>query len=284
MFSHKKAQKAQTRVNVFPGPRSASHWTSAKKMRRFPLSLLIAVLITAQLSCRRAPSTEPGPAAAATPSEQAAIDQILQRYEQALGGKEAIEGITSERMKGTFQIGGMAGKIEGWTKDPNKTLVVIDFPRLGILKKGFDGEARWVQTPAGTFENSNPQEIAELERDAEVYSPGKIKGLFGSMKLDNKARLNGREMYVIEGKPSRGPAEKLFFDVENGLLVRWDMARRQEGRGTVFVKVHLEDYKEVGKLKAPFKIRFAFESFTFLVQVDELEYNIPIDDAMFRKP
>lgn len=89
---------------------------------------------------------------------------------------------------------------------------------------------------------------------------------------------------MIEGKPARGPAEKLFFDVENGLLVRWDMARRQEGRGTVFVKVHLDDYKEVNGVKVPFKVRFGFESFNFTVQVDQLEYNIPIDDAMFRKP
>jgi hypothetical protein len=89
---------------------------------------------------------------------------------------------------------------------------------------------------------------------------------------------------MIEGKPPKGPAEKLFFDVENGLLVRWDMARRKEGRGTVFVKVHLEDYKDVGKLKVAHKVRFAFESFTFTVQVNELEMNIPMDDAVFRKP
>ena len=62
------------------------------------------------------------------------------------------------------------------------------------------------------------------------------------------------------------------------------MARRKEGRGTVFVKVHLEDYKEVSGVKVPFKVRFAFESFTFTVQLDELEHNVPIDDAIFRKP
>jgi len=253
-------------------------------MRRLSTSLLIAVVITAQLSCTRGPSTQPRPTASPTPTEQALVDQILQRYEQALGGREAIAAVTSQRMKGTFQLRNIAGNIEGWSKDPNKTLVVIEFPRIGTLKKGFDGETRWVQTPAGTFSDSSSQEIAELDRDAEVYSVGKIKSLFESMKLDNKAKLNGRDMNVIEGKPAKGPAEKLFFDVENGLLVRWDMARRQEGRGTVFVKVHLDDYKEVGGLKVPFKVRFNFESFTLLVQVNELEYNVPIDDALFRKP
>lgn len=252
-------------------------------MKRFrPLVLLPALVITIQLSCGRGPATE-SPAASPSPTEQAVVDQILQRYEQALGGKEVIDAVTSMRMKGRFQLAGMVGNFEGWRKEPQKTLTVVDFPRVGTLKKGFDGETRWVQTPAGTFTDSGPQEIAELERDAEVYSAGRIKRLFESMKLENKARLNSRDVYMIEGKPARGPAEKLFFDVENGLLVRWDMARRQEGRGTVFVKVHLDDYKDVGGVKVPFKVRFGFESFNFTVQLDEVEHNVPIDDAVFRK-
>jgi hypothetical protein len=104
------------------------------------------------------------------------------------------------------------------------------------------------------------------------------------MKLENKARLSGRDVYVIEGKPAKGPAEKLFFDVENGLLVRWDMARQQPKRGTVFVKVHLDNYKDVAGVKVPFDVRFAFESFNFIVKLQEMEYNVPIDDAIFRKP
>ena len=64
----------------------------------------------------------------------------------------------------------MRGRIEGWQKEPKKRLSVIEFPRIGTLKRGSDGETYWVQTPAGTFTDENPQEIAEMERDAEVYS------------------------------------------------------------------------------------------------------------------
>src|SRR4029079_11534016 len=121
---------------------------------------------------------------------QAVIDQVLQRYEAALGGEEALSHVTSYKLKGTWELAGMTGTIESWRKEPHKTLMVIEFPRIGTLKKGFDGETRWVQTPAGTFTDSNPQEIAELERDAEVYNVGKIKSLFESMKLERKARLS----------------------------------------------------------------------------------------------
>ena len=235
---------------------------------------------------RTSPATAARPIASPSPTEQTVIDQILQRYEQVLGGKDAIAAITSQKLKGTFNLSGMTGTMEVWRKEPDKTLTIIEFPRIGTLKKGFDGQTRWVQTPIGTFSDSSPQqqEIADMERDAEAYSAARIRNLFDSMKLENKARLSGRDVYVIEGKPAKGPPEKLFFDVDSGLLLRWDMARRQPNRGTVFVKVHLDDYKDVSGVKVPFTVRFAFESFNFTVKVDELEHNVPIDDAVFKRP
>ena len=248
--------------------------------------LLLTVLLTAQLSCaRRTTTTQAEPTPSPSPTEQAQIEQILQRYEQAVGGKEAVDALTSYRLKASFTFPGMAGTIEAWRKEPLKTLSVTTFPRIGVLKKGFDGETRWVQTPAGTFSSeSGPQEIADLEREADAYSAGKIRAFFDTLKLQPKAWLSGRDVYVIEGKPDKGPAEKLFFDVESGLLLRWDMARRRQDRGTLFVKIHFDDYREVSGVKLPFKMRFAFEHFNFNVQVNEVEHNIPIDDAIFRKP
>ena len=253
---------------------------------RKPYALTLCILLMTQFSCSRVTTTGTSdPTASASPA-QSVVDQILENYEKAVGGKEAIQRLTSYRMKGTFELSVLRepGKLEVWGKDPDKTLAVIEFPHLGTLKKGFDGETRWVQTPAGTFTDSGPQEIAEMERDSEIYSAARIRSFFESMKLDSRARLSGRDMYVIEGKPPKGPAEKLFFDVENGLLVRWDMARRQPQRGTVFVKVHLEDYREVDGVKVPFNVRFSFESFSFTVKVDELQHNVPIDDSFFKKP
>lgn len=251
-----------------------------------PLGLLLPlILLTTHISCTRSglPSVPP-PAASPPPTQEQIVDKILDHYQEAIGGKAAIDAITSTRLKGTFEVGGMTGTIEGWRKEPRRTLSVMQFPRVGTLKKGFDGESLWVQTPGGTVSDSSPQQIAELERDSEVYSAGRIRSLFVSMRLESRARLNSRDMYVVEGKPDKGPAEKLFFDVENGLLVRWDMARRQPKRGTVFVKVHLEDYRDVAGVKAPFLVRFSFESFTFTVKLDELEHNIPVEDAIFQKP
>jgi hypothetical protein len=62
------------------------------------------------------------------------------------------------------------------------------------------------------------------------------------------------------------------------------MARRNPNRGTVFVKVSLDDYREVDGVKVPFRVRFAFESFDFTIKINELQHNVSIDDAIFKKP
>jgi hypothetical protein len=249
------------------------------------LCVFLGILLTWQVACSR-PSPSNGIPPTPSPDQTAIVDQILARYIEAVGGQAAIEQVKSYQAKGTFvtSISPAQGAFETWGKEPNKTLSVIEFPRLGTLKKGFDGETRWVQTPAGTFSDQSPKEMAEVERDADVYRAGKIKGLYHSMKLDSKARLSGRNVYVVEGTPVKGPAEKLFFDTDSGLLVRWDMARRDPRRGNVFVKVHLDDYREVDGVKVPCSVRFAFESLDFTIKINEVKHNVSIDDAVFKKP
>lgn len=254
------------------------------QIKRFEFSILLCLVIVVQIACLRfsrkeAPSNPPP-----STEEVALVEQIFTRYTEAVGGQEAIDRVTSYKTKGTFELAGRRGSIEIWGKDPNKNLTVLEFPVIGTVKKGFDGETQWVQTPAGTVTDSSEQEIAEVERDAEIYRAGKIKNLYEKVRLERKAWLSGRDVYMIEGIPAKGPSEKLFFDIENGLLVRWDMARKHPKRGTVFVKVHLDDYKDVDGVKVPHKVRFAFESFSFTITVDELQHNVAINDAVFKKP
>lgn len=245
----------------------------------------VGALASAQSACNRAPLPSE-PTTSTIPDPQRAVDEILERYTTAVGGQAAIDRVTSYKAKGRFtsSILKETGTYEVWGKYPDKTLSVIQFPRVGTIKKGFDGETRWVQTPAATVNDEGSSGIAEVEKDADIYNSGKIKSLYESMRLEGNAQLNGRNVYLVEGKPAKGPAEKLLFDAQTGLLLRWDMVRRDPKRGNVFVKVSLDDYREVDGVKVPFNLRFAFESSELRMTVDELQHNVPLEDAMFKKP
>lgn len=248
------------------------------------LCLSAALALAVGPACVKKPNPESN-AAAVSADSTAKIDEILQRYELAVGGREAIDRIVSYHGKGSFSTSAspLTGTYEVWGKDPDKTLATITLASV-VIKKGFDGTTRWVQTPVGTFVDESSSGMAEVERDADIYRAGKIKSLYDKMLMQPKARLHGRDVYVIEGQPVRGPSEKLFFDVNEGLLLRWDMVRKNPKRGNIFVKVHLEDYREVDGVRVPFKVRFAFESFDVTLTMDELKHNVDIADKFFKKP
>ena len=110
-------------------------------MRNRLLYIILGTFFVAQLACaRRTP-----PAANSTPNaanEQAQlVDQILDRYREAIGGQAAIDRVTSYKAEGTFESSVLReqGKFSSWGKEPHKTLSVIEFPRIGTLRKGFDG-------------------------------------------------------------------------------------------------------------------------------------------------
>ena len=255
--------------------------------RNVLLPFLLCISIVAQVGCNQFRRTGSAPSGSPSPSQQEVVDQIFARYMEVVGGQEAIDAVISYRAKGTFETSAarLQGTFASWGKNPNKNLTVITFPGIVEVRKGFDGESQWVQTPFGTFATTEgATEMSQIERDAEIYRAGKIKDLYYALKLENKVRLSGRDVYMIEGQPQKGPAEKLFFDAETGLLVRWDMVRKVPNRGHVFVKVHLDDYREVDKLQVPFKVRFAFESFDFTLKLDEWQHNVAVDDALFRRP
>jgi len=248
--------------------------------------VVLVICLGTQLGCGRSPSSSGEPKSTSTPDQTAIVDQILTRHQEALGGQDAIERVQSYKAEGTFESSLLPQRFafSSWGKEPHKTLTVIQFPQIGALKKGFDGQNSWVQTPSGTFSDESPKEMADVERDAEVYRAGRIKSLYYKMALEGNARLHGRDVYVVEGEPKKGPKEKLFFDKENGLLLRWDMVRRNPKRGNVFVKVHLDDYRDVDGLKVPFNVRLAFESFSVTLRLETLKHNVPIDDSVFEKP
>jgi hypothetical protein len=94
------------------------------------------------------------PVAAAKPVLPA-VDQILTKYVQALGGEQAIRKVTSRTITGTQYIptgpGGttpMPAVVERYQKAPNVIVTTYRTPTYAI-SQGFDGTTAWSQDQAG---------------------------------------------------------------------------------------------------------------------------------------
>jgi hypothetical protein len=110
-----------------------------------------------------------------------------------------------------------------------------------------------------------------------------LKEQFKTTTVTGRERLDGRDLYVVEGTRPNGQVEQLFFEVQSGLLIR-----RQWQTPTYFGGLpqanDFDDYRKVGNVRLPFLIRKARAGSTFLQTVSEYKLNVKIDDSKFKKP
>ena len=71
-----------------------------------------------------------------------ALDRIMEKHAQALGGMERLKSVKSFKVRGIVKLGGLEGTITEWGKSPDKYREEVD---LQILKqeRGTDGHRFW---------------------------------------------------------------------------------------------------------------------------------------------
>ena len=232
--------------------------------------------------------TTPGPAAPSkivTDASLPSLETVLQKYADAIGGKDALAKLTTRVIKGKVDLAGVSrgGKMESFMKAPNRSLTILELGPLGITKQGFDGRTGWYSSKTGGVRNLTGPELAAVTADADFYRDLRIKELYATTKLVGKTKSGFRELYVVEAVPRGGSAEYFYFDVESGLLFRRDTTR-QTSTGMVRAEIHYGDWREVDGIRLPFNITQSMPKMNLEFTVEEVKHNVPVEEAVFRRP
>lgn len=214
---------------------------------------------------------------------QPSVDEILDRYAQALGGKAAVEKVTSRVMKGTVDNPdeGTSDPFEIYSKAPDRYVMISD---SGNSQEAVDGETGWVKSSDSGMHSMSRSDLAVAKREYGFYRETRLKDLYPKMTVSGEAKVGNRDAYVIEATPSAGPAEKLYFDKQTGLLLKRDFERVSFDEGITAFEVFYEDYRDADGVKIPFLVRRTTPDYTLIYKISDVKSNVPIDDAKFRKP
>ena len=238
----------------------------------------------------RGTKSELAPGRAATPgvvtdAKLPSLDTVLQKYVDAIGGKDAQLKLTSRVIKGKVDLAGVSrgGKIEIFTKAPNKSLTVMDVAPLGVIRQGFDGRSGWYTSKTTGMRTMTGAELAALAADADFYRDLKLKEMYATIKLLGKTKSGFRELYLVQAVPRGGNADHFYFDVESGLLFRRDTTR-QTSAGMVRAEIYYGDWREVDGIRLPFNITQSMGKVSFDFTIEEVKHNVPLEEAVFRRP
>ena len=221
---------------------------------------------------------QPGEAKPALP----VAEQLLDKYLAALGGGDALQKISTRVQKGTVTaFGGERFPVEVYSKGPDKRLSIMHL-KGGDSITAFDGNRGWLGVPGRTHLMS-AEESAAAHMDADLYFAGHLKTMFAKFRVDAGEKINDRETFLVVGRNEGQPPLQLYFDRQSGLLLR--LVRYAEtplGRNPT--QIDYADYRDAGGVKLPFRWTLARPGNRFTIQIDQIEQNIPVDDAKFVAP
>src|SRR5262245_2965752 len=258
-------------------------------MKRIPLIIFLSLVVTIT-SMAQGARLRPGHGQQDKnpPRETPTVDQILDKYTQALGGAANFRKLTSRVSRGTLEVQTaektFTGNSEIYATDPNKRveinrLILNPCTEVDLFLEGFNGTDGWSHWDQ--FRKPEGAELAAIKLEAEFYREIKLKALYPKMTVNGTVKIGDRWTYVLDAAPVEGSPEKMYFDMETGLLVRRDAPKYIKGARVDFVII-IEDYKEIDGIKLPFTLRFLSPPIKFIYTFNEVKHNALIEGAKFR--
>jgi photosynthetic reaction center cytochrome c subunit len=213
------------------------------------------------------------------------VDQVFEKYLQAVGGRQRLANLTSFTAKGTF-IGFETEQtkvgVDIFTKAPGQRTTIVH-TNIGDSVRVFDGRAAWIAAPDKplplmTLTGGN---LDGAKIDAIVAFPAQIKEAFSQWRV-GATGIDDKEVRVVQGTNPRQPPVNFYFD-ESGLLVR--VVRFVDTAvGRVPTQTDYSDYREVAGVKMPFKWIATWTDGQATTELSEVQPNTAIDASRFARP
>jgi len=221
----------------------------------------------------------------------ASVDQVLDKYLQAIGGAQNVARMTSFVATGKsvgYRGFGGGGVVEVAAQAPDRRATHISFPEYpdrGVSVRTYNGQTGWIATPLAVVPK---YELGGSERDgarldAMLSFPSQIKQTLTDLRVGLPTTIDDKDVTVLQGNGPNGTLATLYFDDQSGLMVRL-VRHGRSPIGRVPTQVDYSDYRDVAGIKFPFRWTFAWLDGRDQFEFGDVKVNVQIPAATFGEP
>ena len=246
---------------------------------RMPASTLLSGAVVMLWLCLASGT----PLWAQAPGKLPSVTEVLQRYVNATGGKDALLRHKSMTVHGRYQVPAAKLDLETvmYTKD-GKLLWTAILPGGKTASSGYDGHTAWDLDGNGTATIHQGDEVLSVARDADMYYHLHVMNYFKSMEVVDIKDFNGRPCYHLKGVNNWGRVNEHFYDTQSGLLAGYAFNTAWRG-GKGDATETFEDYKDFGGVRMPTKTTSREGDQMAITLVTSVSYD-DVDDSVFTLP
>ena len=210
------------------------------------------------------------------------LEQIIKDAVDAIGGRDAVDGIKTLHTIMAAEVEGMALSIESkwgrnggrWVKNENPMVT---------QEMGTDGSTAWMKTPGGGYTVIGDEEAGQLNMQTSLHmmvlDPKQFRRDMAVVEVAGREEFEGRAAHVIRFKPVDLPGEGfLYFDANTGRVLGLKQTE-QSLMGQQTTTMIFEDWKRVSdvdffhlvKIQSPMMPGGTMEMAFTALKVNELD-------------
>ena len=213
------------------------------------------------------------------------VDELVDKNIQAKGGFEVLKNTNSVRTtgKGTMQ----GAEVTAMTVSKRPFYVRNEMGVAGQkMTVGFDGTTAWLAAGTMPAQPLPPGPQTEgLKRNSQIDSPlfdYKAKGT--KIELGEPLKEGDRTLHHLIVTPKGSPAMHYYLDPVTGLEAKMVIDTEDAGQ-KIKMELRFSDFKPVAGRTVPFTVeQYVNGAQVMTMTFQSIEFNIPVDDALFRMP
>lgn len=235
------------------------------------------------------PPSDPG--RPSDPGGELTLDGVLERYYDAVGGRDAWGAVRSVRVRGSVER-------EGVPPLSFEQVVARPYRLWGrawgegyTRTRGLDGETAWIRSQRA---DESPPSVRIVDREGELLLARFEADLDGplmghddaevELELLGTERVDGVEAYVIAVSPEAGLDLRVLLDAERFLprMLVIPNPEDPEDERDRWVQIY-DDYRSVGGLLVPY-LREVVSPDSVKYVLERVEFDVPLDASLFEPP
>lgn len=210
--------------------------------------------------------------------------EIFDRYNKAIDPESKIK--TVEGMKSTLTMevaaAGMRANVTSHQARPNRMVLNIEIPAIGVMKQGFDGTTVWASDPMNGPRLITGAEATAFMDESNLDAMIRSMELFASVEPAGDADVNGDAGTCLKLTWKSGRITTECYSTTSGLII--ESRSTQEAQGTVINAVaHYSDYRLVGGFLIPHRVVQSMMGMQQVMTVTSIEF-APQPASVFELP
>lgn len=214
-------------------------------------------------------------------------EEILDKASEAVGGKKAMENISSMIIQGKVSIPpGIEAKMTILQKSGGKILVTTKVAAPGIqmeIVQGCNGTDCYSNDPNMGLRQLEGQEKEMMLVQNDFMAQAEWRLLYSKTEFRGKGELDGRPVFHIYLETLEGMTMTNSYDTESYMLLKSEGAT-QSVLGNLKFSTTFHDYREHEGLKLPMRTKTSMMGQSMEMTLEEIEINVNIPDSKFKLP